>query len=353
MFTIDFKHTKKYLVLLSAGIIISCTGASYSSNHVQAKEKSSFMTTSSKAATSGQKKYRAYDKVSLFSNSSKKSKVLATIPRKTVITPINKINGWFKIKNNNKTGWVSEEYFLEYFELKKYQTTEAVELRSDPSSSSKKIMTIPKSKIIMSAIEDNGWYQVMYNGKKRGWISGKHLRFREEMKYFETTKALNLFSTRSTKSKKLDTLPKSVVVSSDQKHDGWYKINYDKKTGWILAKNTKPHTFSKPDAMDYGPLVKDIYAKAKPDLFVIKESGSFYVSRKGLAHVYSKEDNRFLIMGSSLESFTLAAQALSKMTGNPDVNGLRLALMSCRMIETVSYKELDFASDGNSIAVYF
>lgn len=352
MSMVNLKNVKKYLTLLTVGLIVSCTGASYPSNHVQAKEKTSIMI-NSKAVNADLKRYRAYDKVSMFSNTSRKSKVLATLPRKTIITPINKINGWFKIKYNNKVGWVPEENFLEYFELKKYQTTEAVALRSGPSSSSKKMMTIPKSKIIMSAIQDNGWYQVMYNDEKRGWISGKYLRFREELKYFKTTKALNLFSTRSTKSKKLATLQKSVVVASDQEHDGWYKINYDNKTGWILAKNIKPHTFSKPDAMNYGPLVQDIYTKSNPNLFVIKESGSFYVSKKGFGHVYSKEDDIFLISGSNLESFTLAAQALSKMTGNPDVNGLQLALMSCRMIETVSYKELDFASDGRSIAVYF
>lgn len=73
--------------------------------------------------------------------------MLATNPRKTVITPSHKTNGWFKINYNEKTGWVSEEYFLEYLELKRYQTMESVALRSSPSSSSKKILTITKSKM--------------------------------------------------------------------------------------------------------------------------------------------------------------------------------------------------------------
>lgn len=353
MFIVDFKSTKKYLTLLTVGIIVSCTGAPYLSSHVQAKEKSSFMMTSSKATTSDLKRYKTHEKVSLFSNASNKSKVLTTIPKSTVFTPLNKINGWFKVKYNNKTGWVSKEYVLEYLELKRYQTIESAVLRSNPSSSSKKILTIPKSKMIMSAIEENGWYQVMYNDEKRGWISGKQLKFREEMKYFKTTQVLNLYSTPSIKSKKLVTLPKSVIVSSDQKHDGWYKINYDKKTGWILAKDIKSYIFPKPNAMDYGALVKDIYAKANVMVFTIKESGSFYTGKKGFGHAYSKEDNSFLITGNNLESYTLAAQALSKMTGNPNVDGIRLALISCHVNEVVSYQELDFSADGKAISVYF
>lgn len=225
MFIGNFKQTKKYLILSSVGIVVSCTGILHAYDYVQAndnvqvKVKSSFMTTSSKATSSDSKRYRAYEKVSLFSSASKKSKVLATIPRKTVITPSHKTNGWFKINYNEKTGWVSEEYFLEYLQLKRYQTMESAALRSNPSSSSKKILTISKSKMIMSAIEENGWYQVMYNDEKRGWISGKQLKFREEMKYFKTTQVLNLYSKPSIKSKKLVTLPKSVIVSSDQKHD--------------------------------------------------------------------------------------------------------------------------------------
>lgn len=352
MSIVNLKNVKKYLTLLTVGLIVSCTGASYPSNHVQAKEKSSFMTTSLKEAISDSKRYRSYEKSSMFSNTSKKSKLITTIPRKTIITPIHKIDGWFKVKYNNKIGWVSEYDFHEYFELKRYQTTESLALRSSPSSSSKKILTVPKSKIIMSAIEDNGWYQVMYADKK-GWLSGKHLRFREGMNYFKTSKALSLYSTYSTKSKKLVNLPKSVVISSNQKHDGWYKTSYGKKIGWVQAKDIKPHTFPKPDAMDYGVLVKDDYAKANLLMFTIKESGSFYGTKKGFGHSYDIDSNRFMITGFNTESYTLAAKALSKMTGIPDFDGYRLALMSCRVDAYVSYRGLDFDHDGAVIAIDF
>lgn len=48
MSIVNLKSVKKYLTLLTVGLIVSCTGASYPSNHAQAKEKSSFMTTSLK-----------------------------------------------------------------------------------------------------------------------------------------------------------------------------------------------------------------------------------------------------------------------------------------------------------------
>ena len=353
MFTVNLKNGKKYLTLLTIGIIVSCTGILDSSNHAQANVKSSFITTSSKAASSDLKRYKTTEKVSLFSNASNKSKVLTTIPKSTVLTPINKINGWFKVKYNNKVGWVSEEFLFEYLELKRYQTMEPVVLRNSHSSDSKKILTIPKSKMIMSAIKYNDWHQVRYD-EWTGWISGKHLRFHEEIKYFKTNKALTLYSSHSTNSKKLATLSKSTIVSSNKKYGGWYQTSYDKKTGWILAKYIKTYTFPKPNETDYGPLVKNIYTKANVDVFAMKESGSFYGIKKGLQHSYSEENDRFLMRGDNLESYTVAAQAFSKMTGHPDVNGFRLALMSIPLNKLVSYRGLEFRMDGGgAIGVNF
>lgn len=58
--------------------------------------------------------------------------------------------------------------------VKKYQTTDNLNLRTGASIKHKRILTIPKGKTVNYIGSKNGWYKVKY-GSKTGYVSAKYL----------------------------------------------------------------------------------------------------------------------------------------------------------------------------------
>ncbi len=58
---------------------------------------------------------------------------------------------------------------------KKYKTTAALNLRKGPSTKYKKITTLGKGASVTYISQKNGWYKVSYKGKK-GYVSSKYLK---------------------------------------------------------------------------------------------------------------------------------------------------------------------------------
>lgn len=127
-----------------------------------------------------------------------------------------------------------------------YKTTHNLNLRSSASTKGRVLVTIPKNTQVSSSYKTGSWYKVSYKGKT-GFVSGSYLKkvakkptskpapkqesFKQ--KTFATTANLNVRSTSSTKGKQLTQIPKGKTVKSSTRQNGWYKVTYNKKTGWV------------------------------------------------------------------------------------------------------------------------
>lgn len=209
-------------------------------------------------------KYKTTDSLNMRSGASTKYKVLVTIPKGKEVTYVSKSGTWFKVKYGSKTGYVSSKYLKKVtaapktketkFTTKKYTTTASLNVRSTYSTKGKIVTKIPKGKTISSNTKVGTWYKVTYN-KKTGWVSGSYLKevkpkpapkpkeTKFATKKYTTTAKLSVRSSASTKGKVLTSIPKGKTVSSSSKIGSWYKVTYNKKTGWVSGsylKEVKP-----------------------------------------------------------------------------------------------------------------
>ena len=154
-------------------------------------------------------------------------------------------------------------------------TTANLNMRSSASTKGKILTTLKKgTKVDVIQRQSNGWYKIKANGKT-GYVSGSYLKVTSQAvnntntsnnssnttnnntntststaKQVGTTTAnLNMRSSASTKGKILTTLKKGTKVDVVQKQsNGWYKIKVNGKTGYVSGSYLKvtSQTVNKP-----------------------------------------------------------------------------------------------------------
>ncbi|WP_415815473.1 SH3 domain-containing protein [Mesobacillus thioparans] len=143
-----------------------------------------------------------------------------------------------------------------------YKTTASLNLRSGAGTNYKKVITVPKSKVVVSTESKGTWKKVSYSysskGKKvtkTGWVSGKYLK--EYYKYTKTSGTYYLADQKSALYSKPDT--KKNAVYAIQKNTGffstqeiinskgqkWYRVSYKGKKFYIHSKDVKKQTKAK------------------------------------------------------------------------------------------------------------
>ncbi|MDD5985867.1 MAG: SH3 domain-containing protein, partial [Turicibacter sp.] len=172
-------------------------------------------------------------------------------------------NGWYKVSYDGKTGYAISNYIKEDDSnsdslestpsiptvSKIGTTTENLNLRDQASLSGKVLMTIPKGKTvtILSEKDENGWYKVSYDGKT-GYAISNYIKEGDSNSEStdstastpipiegQPTENLNLRDQPGTSGKILTTIPKgkTVTILSEKNANGWYKVSYNGKTGYV------------------------------------------------------------------------------------------------------------------------
>ena len=118
------------------------------------------------------------------------SSIITTIPRNTTIEIIDKsTSGWYKVKYQNNTGYVSSKYIqlnsnnnttnTPSISTEKGVTTDNLNFRKSASTSSLVINTIPKNTTIEILEQlSSGWYKVKYKGLT-GYVSGSYVSIKK------------------------------------------------------------------------------------------------------------------------------------------------------------------------------
>jgi SH3 domain protein len=199
-------------------------------------------------------------------------------------------NGWYQVKYQNKTGWISNKYVTvvakrsapkaptpKITKTKKVNlwvaTKSTVNMRKGAGTSHSVVRSIPKHSAAKATAQAvNGWYKVTYK-KKSGWISNKHVitctkgcqvdtgnyttnRAGLNDRYFTKSNGADLYSAAG-KRLRIGDIPKNSVVYRDVKWEkaggpvtDWYFVRTQGMDGWMKAsaltrKNTAATSNSK------------------------------------------------------------------------------------------------------------
>ena len=107
---------------------------------------------------------------------------ITNIPNNTILDVISQKDGWFKVRYNGELGWVDGQFTSQLNDINKTFTGVNIvgltltdkEIHSMPTAISSIIGVIPNSTVLNLVGEQDGWYKVNYDGKI-GWINQENL----------------------------------------------------------------------------------------------------------------------------------------------------------------------------------
>lgn len=130
-------------------------------------------------ASAAAETYTTTANLNIRSGPSTSNAIIATVKQGTQLTVVGQAaNGWLKVSYQGKTGYVSSDYVKKSVTstTKTYVTTANLNIRSGPSTSSSIVVTV-KQGTQLTAMEQpsNGWLKVSYQGKT-GYVSTQYLK---------------------------------------------------------------------------------------------------------------------------------------------------------------------------------
>ncbi len=177
---------------------------------------------------------------------------LGTLSGGCSITRTGKLdNGWSRVEYNGTEAYIKSEYLttvepvVEETSVTVYATA-GVNVRSTASTSGEILGTLTVGTSITQLSVSDGWSKVDYNGKT-GYVKSTYLSTTapeiKETVYATTT--VNIRDAASTDGSVIGQLSKGSSIVRTSEADGWSKVSYDGKTGYIKSTyltTTKPTT---------------------------------------------------------------------------------------------------------------
>jgi len=125
-------------------------------------------------------------------------------------------------------------------------TASALNVRAGANTSSKIIGVLPAGKVVTLLEKVNGWYKIDYNGKT-GYLYGKYVAATPNPSNVTVLKAvkvtaksgLNVRVGNSITAKKIGAVPYGTELKVVGEYNGWYQIEYNGGFGYVYAKYTK------------------------------------------------------------------------------------------------------------------
>ena len=184
--------------------------------------------------------------------------VVAVMKRGTSAEKLGKRGNWIKVKVDGKTGYVYGKYLkIEYkgkygYISSKYTkditktvevTASSLNVRSGPGKEYKSIGTLKKGKTATVVAETKDWYKIEYKDGY-AYISKKYAKEVAPEKpaagkTVTITTDLYVRSGPGKEYKAIGTLKKGKTVEVFEKKNGWYRMKFNGKTGYISAKYTQ------------------------------------------------------------------------------------------------------------------
>ena len=203
--------------------------------------------------------------------------IIGSLKNNEKVEVISESNGWSKIKYNGKEGYVSSTYLKDSNEggtskpdekpnvgtKTKVVVATSLNVRSGPSTGHGIIGSLKNNEKVEVISESNGWSKIKYNGKE-GYVSSTYLKDSNEggtskpdekpnvgtkIKVVAAT-SLNVRSGPSTGHGIIGSLKNNEKVEVISESNGWSKIKYNGKEGYVSStylKDSNEGGTSKPD----------------------------------------------------------------------------------------------------------
>lgn len=118
-------------------------------------------------------KYKANKETTLYESYGNAYKKLTVIPKDTVVTSVKKIGDWYNVTVNGTSGYIYIGDFSKYSDVTEQKITDTtfvtltkVTIHKKPDKSAELTTTIPNANIVVATYKtSNGWYKIKYDGK--------------------------------------------------------------------------------------------------------------------------------------------------------------------------------------------
>lgn len=119
--------------------------------------------------------------VNLRENADTSSKVLSKLPKGTIVSVLKTDDKWYNVNYDNTVGWVSKEFIaLKEANLGSgYITTEILNLRSKPDTSSEIISKLKQNNKVTLVERSSNWYKVKTSSGDIGWAASEFVTIRK------------------------------------------------------------------------------------------------------------------------------------------------------------------------------
>lgn len=184
--------------------------------------------------------------------------IISVIPNGTTVKVISTSNGWSKVYYKGEVGFCLDKY-LSSLSINTNNNASIIEslnkegqvigvasndvlnVRNKANTNSSIITTLRNGTKVQVIGKDTktGWYKINYNGKI-GFVSNKYIQINGDWNVSEkatgtrkTTDNLNFRTGPSTSYSIISTIPKGTVVDYYSESNGWAKIKYSGKDGYV------------------------------------------------------------------------------------------------------------------------
>ncbi|MEE6450058.1 SH3 domain-containing protein [Gottfriedia acidiceleris] len=186
--------------------------------------------------------------------------ILGSVNKNQKLDVISLSNGWYKIKFNGSTGYISASYVEKVTESNNsisnqvvssgnyFSTGNGVRIRSGAGTSYQILGSVNKNQRLDVISVSNGWYKIKYNGVT-GYISSSYVGKVTESSnnntnhnqtvstgnYISTGNGVRIRSGAGTSYQILGSVNKNQRLDVISLSNGWYKVKYKGTTGYISA----------------------------------------------------------------------------------------------------------------------
>lgn len=197
---------------------------------------------------------------SLYLRESPGGDIITTLSYNTPVAVLSNSSSWYKIAVNGREGYVSGEYITGTTQTDfslgtaKIVCSTTVNFRSQPSTSSTVLASMPNGASVNITGVSNGWFKATYNGQN-GYVSADYVSFagsgsgsssssnQSSSSSSSTTRtgkivcdtSVNFRSQPNTSCSIIGSLYNGATVTILSSENGWYKATYNGKTGYISA----------------------------------------------------------------------------------------------------------------------
>ncbi len=197
---------------------------------------------------------------SLYLRESPGGDIITTLSYNTPVAVLSNSSSWYKIAVNGREGYVSGEYITGTTQTDfslgtaKIVCSTTVNFRSQPSTSSTVLASMPNGASVNITGVSNGWFKATYNGQN-GYVSADYVSFagsgsgsssssnQSSSSSTSTTRtgkivcdtSVNFRSQPNTSCSIIGSLYNGATVTILSSENGWYKATYNGKTGYISA----------------------------------------------------------------------------------------------------------------------